>query len=113
MQLKQAQYQVDQWIKETGVRYFDVLTNTAVLMEEVGEFARLAARVYGDQSFKNLEDEEKATVHIEEELGDILFVLICLSNQMGVDLDTAFSLSMKKKNLRDKDRHKNNPKLRE
>lgn len=112
MEIKQAQFIVDEWIKNTGVRYFDVLTNTAVLMEEVGEFARLSARVYGEQSFKNREDELNAVDNIKEEIGDIFFVLICLANQLGVDLETVISESMEKKNIRDNKRHKDNPKLR-
>jgi NTP pyrophosphatase (non-canonical NTP hydrolase) len=107
--LKQAQGLVDQWIKTVGVRYFSELTNTAVLMEEVGELARLMSRSYGDQSFKS--GEKQGPEALGEEMADVLFVLICLANQTGVDLTEAFRRSMEKKTLRDADRHKNNAKL--
>ncbi|MEZ4914501.1 MAG: nucleotide pyrophosphohydrolase [Chitinophagales bacterium] len=105
--LSQAQQMVDNWIKRVGVRYFSELTNMAVLMEEVGELARLMARTYGDQSFKNNE----ATKNIADEMADVLFVLICLANQTGVDLTVAFQQNLQKKTQRDADRHKQNPKL--
>lgn len=105
--LKEAQAIVDQWIKEYGVRYYSELTNTAILMEEVGEFARLMARTYGDQSFK---DKDKEST-IEQEMGDILFVLICLANQMNISLEESLVSTLTKNTARDKDRHKNNPKL--
>jgi NTP pyrophosphatase (non-canonical NTP hydrolase) len=105
--LAQAQAIVDQWIKNFGVRYYSELTNTAILMEEVGELARLMARTYGDQSFK--EKDKEST--IEQELGDVLFVLICLANQMNLSLERALLLAIEKNTSRDKDRHKNNPKL--
>lgn len=105
--LNEWQAQVDAWIKEYGVRYFSELTNTAILMEEVGELARLMARTYGDQSFKK-SDENK---NIGDEMADILWVLMCLANQTGVNLDTALAENIKKKTLRDSERHKNNPKL--
>ena len=111
MEIRQAQSNVDNWIKSVGVRYFNELTNMAVLTEEVGELARLFARVYGEQSFKNANDEKTAKERISEEMADILFVLICLANQTGVDLTKAFELSMQKRNTRDKDRHLTNPKL--
>lgn len=105
--LNEWQAQVDAWIKEYGVRYFSELTNTAILMEEVGELARIMARTYGDQSFKK-SDENK---NIGDEMADILWVLMCLANQTGVNLDTALAENIKKKTLRDSERHKNNPKL--
>ena len=105
--LNQAQTIVDQWIKNFGVRYYSELTNTAILMEEVGELARLMARTYGDQSFK--EKDKDST--IEQELGDILFVLICLANQMNLSLERALLLTIEKNTSRDQDRHKQNPKL--
>lgn len=107
--LQQAQGLVDQWIKTVGVRYFSELTNTAVLMEEVGELARLMSRSYGDQSFKS--GEKQGPEALCEEMADVLFVLICLANQTGVDLTEAFQKSMEKKTVRDADRHKNNAKL--
>jgi NTP pyrophosphatase (non-canonical NTP hydrolase) len=107
--LQQAQGLVDQWIKTVGVRYFSELTNTAVLMEEVGELARLMSRSYGDQSFKS--GEKQGPEALGEEMADVLFVLICLANQTGVDLTEAFRKSMEKKTVRDADRHKNNAKL--
>lgn len=105
--LNEWQAQVDAWIKEYGVRYFSELTNTAILMEEVGELARLMARTYGDQSFKK-SDESK---NIADEMADILWVLMCLANQTGVNLDNALTENIKKKTMRDSERHKNNPKL--
>lgn len=108
MEIKDAQKQVDDWIKTIGVKYFSELTNTAILMEEVGELARLMARKYGDQSFKNKEEEKK----IADEMADVLWILICLANQTGVDLTDAFEKNIKKKTLRDKDRHKKNKKLK-
>ncbi len=107
MQLKEAQEIVDKWIKEYGVRYFDELTNTAVLMEEVGEVARIMARRYGEQS----EKESDKNKDLGDELADVLFVLICLANQTGIDLDTALVKNLEKKTNRDFDRHKNNEKL--
>ncbi len=107
MTLEQAQQQVDQWIKTNGVRYFNELTNTAILTEEVGEVARIMARRYGEQSEKE-SDKDK---DLGDEMADVLWVLICLANQTGVDLTTAFEKNMEKKTLRDKDRHHQNPKL--
>lgn len=109
--LNECQAIVDKWIQEIGVTYYQEMTNTVILMEEVGELARLMARVYGEQSFKRPEDAEKAPAQIGEEMADILFVLVCLANQTGTDLQAAFEASMAKKTKRDKDRHKNNPKL--
>jgi NTP pyrophosphatase (non-canonical NTP hydrolase) len=107
MTLREAQDKVDQWIKTYGVRYFNELTNMAVLTEEVGELARLMARKYGEQSFKEGEKQDPS-----EEMADILWVLICLANQTGVDLTEALQKSFEKKTLRDKERHINNPKLK-
>ena len=107
--LRKFQEIVDQWIQTIGVRYYSELTNTAVLMEEVGEVARIMARVYGDQSFKDGEE----TYDLADEFADVLFVLICLANQTGIDLTAALEKNLAKKTRRDKDRHANNPKLRE
>lgn len=104
--IKEAQEQVDKWIRTIGVRYFSELTNMAVLTEEVGELARVIARKYGDQSFKAGEKE-----NLSEEIADVLWVLICLANQTGVDLTDAFHQTIEKKTNRDKERHVNNPKL--
>lgn len=107
MTLQEAQEKVDGWIKTVGVRYFSELTNMAILTEEVGEVARIMARQYGEQSFRG-KDESK---ELADELADVLWVLICIANQTGVDLTSAFVKNMEKKNTRDKDRHKNNSKL--
>jgi NTP pyrophosphatase (non-canonical NTP hydrolase) len=107
MTIKEAQETVDQWIKSTGVRYFNELTNTAILMEEVGEVAKIMARKYGEQSFKKGEEDQD----LAGEFADVLFVLICLANQTGIDLTDALTKSLEKKSIRDKDRHKNNEKL--
>lgn len=107
MTLREAQDKVDQWIKTYGVRYFNELTNMAVLTEEVGELARIMARKYGEQSFKEGEKQDPS-----EEIADILWVLICLANQTGVDLTEALQESFEKKTKRDKERHINNPKLK-
>jgi NTP pyrophosphatase (non-canonical NTP hydrolase) len=106
--LPEAQQMVDHWIKTIGVRYFSELTNLAILTEEVGELARIMARTYGDQSFKK-SDEGK---DMADEMADVLWVLICLANQTGVDLNEAFLKNMEKKTIRDKDRHQNNEKLK-
>lgn len=113
-ELTVAGYQqlVDEWISSIGVRYYGELTNTAILMEEVGELARLMARVYGEQSFKRAEDEAKAESQLADEMADVLFVLTCLANQTGVDLTAAIERNMAKKTGRDKERHANNPKLK-
>ena len=108
MTLEQAQTAVDNWIKTTGIRYFNELTNTAILMEEVGEVARIMARQYGEQSFKKSDTE----VNLADEMADVLFVLICLANQTGIDLTEALQKNMEKKSIRDADRHRNNEKLR-
>jgi NTP pyrophosphatase (non-canonical NTP hydrolase) len=107
MQISEAQKQVDEWIKTIGVRYFNELTNTAILMEEVGELARIMARKYGEQSFK---DNEK-NKDLADEMADVLWVLICLANQTGVNLTEAFEKNMLKKTNRDANRHKENEKL--
>lgn len=109
MTLQEAQATVDEWIKTIGVRYYSELTNTAVLMEEVGEVARLMARLYGDQSFKKGREDDH---DLADEMADVLFVLICLANQTGIDLTDAFEKNMAKKTNRDKERHANNPKLK-
>ncbi len=106
--LPEAQQMVDHWIKTFGVRYFSELTNMAILTEEVGELARIMARTYGDQSFKK-SDEGK---NLADEMADVLWVLICLANQTGVDLNDAFLKNIEKKTSRDKDRHQNNEKLK-
>jgi len=108
MTINEAQKLVDRWINTTGVRYFNELTNMAILTEEVGEVARIMARKYGEQSFK---DTDK-TFDLADEMADVLFVLICLANQTGIDLENALIKNLKKKEVRDKTRHKNNPKLR-
>ncbi|MBK7966499.1 MAG: nucleotide pyrophosphohydrolase [Bacteroidetes bacterium] len=107
MSLTIAQEKVDQWIKKFGVRYFNELTNMTLLTEEVGELARIMARKYGEQSFKAGEEQQD----IGDEMADVLFVLICLANQTGVDLQAAFDKNLAKKSKRDEDRHKNNDKL--
>ena len=106
MTLKEAQKEVDSWIKQYGVRYFSELTNMTVLTEEVGELARVIARKYGDQSFKEGEKD-----NIEEEIADVLWVLLCIANQTGVDVTEAFARSIEKKTKREKKRHINTPKF--
>ena len=106
--IAEAQQQVDEWIKTTGVRYFSELTNMAILTEETGEVARLMSRMYGDQSFKE-SDKEKS---LSDELADVLWVLICIANQTGVDLEEALQKNFEKKNFRDNKRHQENPKLK-
>lgn len=108
MTLNEAQQSVDHWIKTHGVRYFNELTNTAILMEEVGEVARIMARKYGEQSFKK-SDEGK---ELGDEMADVLFVLICLANQTGINLEEALKKNLDKKTQRDADRHKGNEKLK-
>lgn len=108
MEIKKAQEIVDSWITTTGVRYFNELTNTAILMEEVGEVARIMARKYGEQSYKKSDEE----VNLADEMADVLFVLICLANQTGIDLTNALEKNLEKKSIRDADRHKNNDKLK-
>ncbi len=108
MTIQQAQKIVDEWINTTGVRYFNELTNTAILMEEVGEVARIMARKYGEQSFKKSDED----VNLADEMADVLFVLICLANQTGIDLTTALEKNLEKKSIRDATRHQNNEKLK-
>lgn len=105
--LKEAQEQVDQWIKTVGVKYFSELTNLGILMEEVGELSRIMVRKYGDQSFK----KEELSAELADEMADVFFVLVCLANQTGVDLTAALAKNLEKKTSRDKDRHQNNEKL--
>ena len=107
MTIKEAQTKVDEWVNTTGVRYFNELTNMAILTEEVGEVARIIARKYGEQSFKKTDEN----ADLADEFADVLFVLICLANQTGVDLTEALEKNLIKKETRDKDRHKNNQKL--
>ena len=106
--IKQAQKTVDNWIKTIGIRYFDEMTNTAILMEEVGEVARIMARRYGEQS----EKESDKYKDLGDEMADVLFVLICLANQTGIDLEQALIKNLDKKTTRDKERHATNPKLK-
>ncbi|MAZ94266.1 MAG: pyrophosphatase [Lentimicrobiaceae bacterium] len=108
MTINEAQQKVDTWIKSTGIRYFNELTNMAILTEEVGEVARIIARKYGEQSFKINEEDD----NLSDELADVLFVIICIANQTGIDLDSALRENIDKKNNRDKQRHQNNPKLK-
>jgi len=112
MELAAAQKIVDEWINTIGVRYYGELTNTAILMEETGEVARLMARLYGEQSFKNPADAKTAKADLADEFADVLFVLICLANQTGVDLTDALRKNLEKKTKRDLTRHRDNPKLR-
>lgn len=107
MEIAELQQRVDEWIRDVGVRYFSELTNMAVLTEEVGELARVMARRYGDQSFKAGEKDDLA-----DEMADVLWVLVCLANQTGVDLTAAVEANFAKKSARDSERHKNNPKLK-
>jgi NTP pyrophosphatase (non-canonical NTP hydrolase) len=108
MTIRQAQDQVDQWIKTTGVRYFSELTNMAILTEEVGELARIMARKYGDQSFKESDKDR----NMADEMADVMWVLICLANQTGVDLTSALEKNFEKKTSRDAERHQQNEKLK-
>ena len=108
MTIQDAQQQVDQWIKTVGVRYFSELTNMTILTEEVGELARIMARKYGDQSFKESDKDR----NLADEMADVLWVLICLANQTGVDLTDALQKNFEKKNVRDAERHKGNEKLK-
>ena len=109
--LKEAQQKVDGWVKTVGVRYFNELTNLGILMEEVGELSRLIVRVYGEQSFKESDKKLSVSEALSDEMADVLWVLICLANQTGVDLTGALQKNLEKKNERDKDRHQQNPKL--
>lgn len=112
MTIENAQETVDNWIRSVGVRYYSELTNTAILMEEVGEVARLMARLFGEQSFKSPEKAASAGEDLADEMADVLFVLICLANQTGVNLTEAFQKNLEKKTTRDAQRHADNPKLK-
>lgn len=112
MTLSEVQQTVDQWIQTIGVRYYNELTNMAILTEEVGELASLMARLYGEQSFKRAEQAEQAEVQMADEMADVLFVLVCLANQTGVDLTEAMKKNLDKKTKRDADRHAQNEKLK-
>jgi NTP pyrophosphatase (non-canonical NTP hydrolase) len=112
MTLKETQETIDKWINTIGVRYYSELTNTAILTEEVGEVARLMARMYGEQSFKRKEDEATAMVDLADEMADVLFVLVCLANQTGIDLTDALVKNLEKKSIRDAKRHAENDKLK-
>lgn len=112
MTISKAQATVDEWINTIGIRYYNELTNMAILTEETGEVARLIARLYGEQSFKKPEDAEKAPAQLAGEMADVLFVLLCLANQTGVDLQAALHRNLAKKTIRDADRHANNEKLK-
>jgi NTP pyrophosphatase (non-canonical NTP hydrolase) len=107
MTIREAQSQIDQWIKTVGVRYFSELTNMAILTEEVGEVARLMSRLYGDQSFKDSDKEKE----LADELADVLWVVMCIANQTGIDLTQALKKNFEKKNIRDAGRHRENDKL--
>lgn len=107
MTIQEAQEKVDKWIKKYGVRYYNELTNMAILTEEVGEVARIIARKYGEQSFKNYEEDN----NLADEIADVMFVLICIANQTGINLSEAMEQNLLKKTKRDKTRHKENPKL--
>lgn len=112
MTLDEVQNTVDDWIKNVGIRYYNELTNTAILTEEVGEVARLMARLYGEQSFKTEEQARSAPSDLAEEMADVLFVLVCLANQTGVNLTEALMKNLDKKAIRDRERHANNEKLK-
>jgi NTP pyrophosphatase (non-canonical NTP hydrolase) len=111
MKVSETQTVVDNWIKKYGVRYFNELTNTAILMEEVGELARHMSRIYGEQSYKTKEEKELGRENLKEEIADVFFVLICIANQTGVDLEQAFIETLEKKTIRDATRHLANDKL--
>lgn len=111
MDLQELQNRVDRWIKEYGVRYFDERTNMLILIEEVGELSRYMSRKFGEQSFKSEEDEQNAMTRITDELADILFVSVCLANQMDIDLTRAMEQNLEKKTRRDAMRHKENKKI--
>ncbi len=110
--IKEAQTKIDQWIKTVGVKYFSELTNLGILMEEVGELSRLMVRIYGEQSFKETDSPPSSQELLSDEMADVLWVLICLANQTGVDLTEALQKNFEKKNVRDKERHKKNEKLK-
>ena len=112
MTIQEAQKAIDKWINDIGIRYYNELTNTAILTEEVGEVASLMARIYGEQSFKTKDQEATANEDLAGEMADVLFVLICLANQTGIDLTSALQNNLEKKAIRDKERHGNNEKLK-
>ena len=112
MTIETAQKEVDNWIQTIGIRYYSELTNMAILTEEVGEVARLMARIYGEQSFKQKDDEVNAKEKLADEMADVLFVLICLANQTGINLTEALEKNLVKKSIRDRERHANNEKLK-
>jgi len=112
MTIKEAQANIDHWINTVGIRYYNELTNTAILTEEVGEVASLMARIYGEQSFKKIEQAATAKEDLADEMADVLFVLMCLANQTGIDLTDALAKNLDKKSIRDADRHANNEKLK-
>lgn len=112
MSIADAQKKVDEWINTVGIRYYSELTNMVILTEEVGEVARIMSRLYGEQSFKRSEDEDNAKDNLADEMADVLFVLICLANQTGVDLSEALTKNIEKKTIRDASRHANNNKLK-
>lgn len=111
MTIKEMQMQIDSWIQQYGIRYFHELTNIALLIEEVGELARITVRVYGEQSFKEGTEPADPNEALADEMADIIFVITCLANQMHIDLEDAITKNLAKKTLRDKDRHLQNPKL--
>jgi len=110
--IRSAQETIDHWINTVGIRYYSPLTNTAILMEEVGEVARIMARLYGDQSFRFTKDQDTAKTDLADEMADVLFVLCCLANQCDIDLTQALEKNLEKKTIRDRERHANNPKLK-
>lgn len=112
LSLSEVQEKVDVWIKKYGVKYFDPLTNLGILMEEVGEFSRYLVRIHGEQSFKNKEEEHKAKGYLEEEWADMFWVMVCLANQLDIDMESAFNKTMDKKTKRDANRHLENKKLK-
>ena len=112
MKIQEAQETIDQWIKTIGVRYYNELTNMAILSEEVGEVASLIARIFGEQSFKSEKEATKAKEQLSEELADVLFVLLCIANQTGINMTEAFNKNIVKKTARDRERHANNEKLK-
>lgn len=112
MTIKDAQKTIDHWINTIGIRYFNELTNMAILTEEVGELARLMSRLYGEQSFKSKEKEATAKADLADEMADVLFVLMCMANQTGVDLTAALEKNLEKKSIRDAQRHADNKKLK-
>ncbi len=111
MEIREAQERVDHWIQTVGVRYFNVLTNMVILSEEMGELARIMARKYGEQSFKSEVEKQASEQAMEEEMADVFFVLICLANQTGINLEDALERNLQKKTDRDSTRHRDNPKL--